>query len=244
MDQHTAGVLGAVFGLSNLFARALGGLLSDYAAKHFGMRGRLWTLWTVQSLGEAPPPAPAPWLSLLWPCPPCWDNACMLRPGCSRTHAAISPRRPHVTPPPPPSPPPAGGVCSILMFYADHSLGLTMVVVAFWSLFVPMSCGATYGEARQAGHPPPPPPSVPDPRHRPKKSRPPPTHRRRASPPRPCPARSAHPACPPQNAGIAPFITRRGLGVATGLIGAGGNTGSAITQAIFFTSASMTVAEG
>lgn len=131
MDQHTAGVLGAVFGLSNLFARALGGMLSDYAAKHFGMRGRLWTLWTVQSLG---------------------------------------------------------GVCSILMYYADHSLGLTMVVVAFWSLFVPMSCGATYG--------------------------------------------------------IAPFITRRGLGVATGLIGAGGNTGSAITQAIFFTSASMTIAEG
>jgi uncharacterized membrane protein len=44
--------------------------------------------------------------------------------------------------------------------------------------------------------------------------------------------------------GIAPFITRRGLGVATGLIGAGGNAGSAVTQALFFTGANMTVAEG
>lgn len=74
------------------------------------------------------------------------------------------------------------------MFYTDSSLGLTMMVVALWSIFVPMGCGATYG--------------------------------------------------------IAPFITRRGLGVASGLIGAGGNTGAAVTQAIFFTSNSMTLAEG
>lgn len=84
--------------------------------------------------------------------------------------------------------PVAGGVCSILMYYVDHSLGLTMMVVVFWSIFVPMACGASYG--------------------------------------------------------IAPFITRRGLGVATGLIGAGGNVGSAVTQAIFFTGVNMTVAEG
>lgn len=63
-----------------------------------------------------------------------------------------------------------------------------MTVVAFWSIFVPMACGASFG--------------------------------------------------------VAPFITRRGLGVATGLIGSGGNAGSAITQALFFTATSMTVAEG
>lgn len=131
MDLHTAGVLGSVFALSNLFARALGGLLSDFVAKRWGMRARIWALWTVQSLG---------------------------------------------------------GVCSICMFYTSHTLGGTMVIVAFWSIFVPMGCGASYG--------------------------------------------------------VAPFITRRGLGVATGLIGAGGNAGSAVTQALFFTGAGMTTAEG
>lgn len=131
ISLHEAGVLGAVFGLSNIFARALGGIASDLAAKRFGMRGRLWVLYIVQSLG---------------------------------------------------------GVCSLLMYYARESLGGTMAIIVCWSIFVPMACGATFG--------------------------------------------------------VAPFITRRGLGVASGLIGAGGNAGSAVTQAIFFTSASMTLAEG
>ncbi len=131
IELHEASVLGAVFGLSNLFARALGGIASDLAAKRWGMRGRLWTLWIVQSLG---------------------------------------------------------GVCSLCMYPARNSLGLTMFVVVCWSIFVPMACGASFG--------------------------------------------------------VAPFITRRGLGVATGLIGSGGNAGSSITQAIFFTSAAMTLSEG
>jgi NNP family nitrate/nitrite transporter-like MFS transporter len=63
-----------------------------------------------------------------------------------------------------------------------------MFVVACWSIFVPMACGASFG--------------------------------------------------------VAPFITRRGLGVATGLIGSGGNAGAAVTQAIFFTATAMTLAEG
>ena len=76
----------------------------------------------------------------------------------------------------------------MLMYYTKSSLGLTMMIVAFWSILVPMACGASYG--------------------------------------------------------IVPFITKRGLGSASGMVGAGGNTGAAITQAIFFTSASMTTAEG
>ena len=131
LDLGLAGVLGSVFGLSNLFARALGGLLSDYSAKRFGMRGRLWTLWILQTMG---------------------------------------------------------GVCALLMYQARNSLGATMGVVVCWAIFVPAACGGTFG--------------------------------------------------------IAPFITRRGLGVALGLIGSGGNAGSSITQAAFFTSTSMTVAEG
>lgn len=104
-------MLASVFGLSNLFARALGGIASDLAAKRWGMRGRLWTLWIVQSLG---------------------------------------------------------GACSIGMSYLSDSLGLTMIIIVAWSIFVPMACGASYG--------------------------------------------------------VAPFITRRGLGAATGFIGAGGES--------------------
>merc|ERR1711998_365656 len=45
-----AGVLGALFSLMNLFARSWGGILSDYCAKYSGMRGRLTSMWIIQTL--------------------------------------------------------------------------------------------------------------------------------------------------------------------------------------------------
>jgi NNP family nitrate/nitrite transporter-like MFS transporter len=41
-------VLASIFGLVNIFARSLGGICSDWTAKRYGMRGRIWALFISQ----------------------------------------------------------------------------------------------------------------------------------------------------------------------------------------------------
>ena len=45
-----AGIAASCWGLMNLFARSMGGWLSDWANKKGGMRGRLWACWIVQTI--------------------------------------------------------------------------------------------------------------------------------------------------------------------------------------------------
>ncbi len=51
LDVKTAGLIAGCFGLMNIFARAVGGMFSDFFAKKMGLRGRVMFLFVVL-LGE------------------------------------------------------------------------------------------------------------------------------------------------------------------------------------------------
>jgi len=127
LNLEIAGALGSLFGLMNIFARSVGGMVSDLIADKYGMRGRLWALWVIQTLE---------------------------------------------------------GVLCIVLGLLYTSLPATLVVMIFFSLFVQMAEGASYA--------------------------------------------------------VVPYISKRSLGICAGFIGAGGNAGSVVTQAIFFKGAYTT----
>lgn len=130
LNLNLAGIVGATFGLVNIFSRPIGGGLSDFMAKKYGMRGRLWGWWIVQTLS---------------------------------------------------------GVMCIAMGLLD-TLSATIVVMIIFSIFVQAAEGLTFG--------------------------------------------------------VVPFVSRRSMGVVSGMTGAGGNVGAVITQVIFFRGSQFTTERG
>jgi NNP family nitrate/nitrite transporter-like MFS transporter len=133
LNPVVAGAMGSIFGCMNIFTRASGGMISDLSAKYWGMRGRLWSLWTIQTLG--------------------------------------------------------GVFCLLLGITPVYSsLAITMVVLVIFSIWCQQACGLSCG--------------------------------------------------------VVPFISKRSTGLVYGFVGAGGNTGAAVTQALFFTYLPLTTTKG
>lgn len=130
LTLFVAGVVASIFGLANFVTRPFGGVLSDFVAQRFGMRGRLWVLWILQTLG---------------------------------------------------------GVFCIILPLAG-SLGPAVAVLLVFAIFCEGAGGATTS--------------------------------------------------------IIPFVSRRSLGLVSGISGAGGNVGAMLTQLLFFTNPSISMETG
>ncbi|ONM41423.1 probable high-affinity nitrate transporter 2.4 [Zea mays] len=134
LPMEAAGAAAACFGAMNAVARPAGGLASDAVARLFGMRGRLWLLWAVQTTGAA---------------------LCVL---VGRMGAAEAP-----------------------------SLAATMAVMVLCAAFVQASSGLTFG--------------------------------------------------------IVPFVSKRSLGVVSGMTASGGAVGAIVTNRLFFSGSRYTIEE-
>ncbi|KAJ7970804.1 High-affinity nitrate transporter 2.2 [Quillaja saponaria] len=125
VNLQVAGTIAASFGMANLFSRPMGGVISDEMGKRFGMRGRLWGLWVVQTV--------------------------------------------------------AGLLCVLLG--RVNSLWSSILVMCSFSLFVQAASGLTFG--------------------------------------------------------VVPFVSKRSLGVISGMTGSGGTIGAVVTQTLLFSGSKL-----